>query len=37
MRLRDIQRSVGLALGGEAGARLIERLSMPSALTRCSE
>lgn len=28
-RLRDIQRSVGLALGGEAGARLIERLSMP--------
>lgn len=29
IRLRDIQRSVGLALGGEAGARLIERLSMP--------
>jgi transposase len=29
VRLRDIQRSVGLALGGEAGARLIERLSMP--------
>ncbi|WP_420794358.1 hypothetical protein [Sphingosinicella microcystinivorans] len=28
MRLRDIQRSVGLALGGEAGAHLIERLSM---------
>lgn len=28
MRLRDIQRSVGLTLGGEAGARLIERLSM---------
>lgn len=28
VRLRDIQRSVGLALGGEAGARLIERLSM---------
>ena len=28
-RLREIQRSVGLALGGEAGARLIERLSMP--------
>ena len=28
LRVRDIQRSVGLALGGEAGARLIERLSM---------
>ena len=28
-RLRDIQRSVGLVLGGEAGSRLIERLSMP--------
>jgi 3-oxoacyl-(acyl-carrier-protein) synthase len=25
MRLRDIERSVGLALGGEAGALLIER------------
>lgn len=29
VRLRDVQRSVGLALGGEAGARLIERLGMP--------
>lgn len=29
LRLRDIQRSVGLALGGEAGARLSDRLSMP--------
>jgi transposase len=29
VRLRDIQRSVGLALGGEAGTRLIERLGMP--------
>lgn len=28
LRLHDIQRSVGLALGGEAGARLIDRLSM---------
>jgi len=28
VRLRDIQRSVGLALGGEAGACPIERLSM---------
>ncbi|MDE8653724.1 ISL3 family transposase [Novosphingobium sp. H3SJ31-1] len=28
LRLRDIERSVGLALGGEAGARLIDRLSM---------
>ena len=26
LRVRDVQRSVGLALGGEAGARLIERL-----------
>lgn len=29
VRLLDIQRSVGLALGGEAGARLSDRLSMP--------
>ena len=29
VRLGDIQRSVGLALGGEAGARLVERLGMP--------
>jgi transposase len=29
VRLGDIQRSVGLALGGEAGTRLVERLSMP--------
>jgi hypothetical protein len=29
LRLRKIQRSVGLALGGETGARLIERLGMP--------
>jgi hypothetical protein len=29
VRLRDIQRSVGLALGGEAGTRLVERLGMP--------
>jgi transposase len=28
LRLREIQRSVGLALGGEAGARLVERLGM---------
>lgn len=28
-RLKDVQRSVGLALGGEAGARLIDRLGMP--------
>ena len=28
LRVRDVQRSVGLALGGEAGARLIERLGM---------
>ena len=30
-RLDDILRCVGLALGGEAGARLIDRLSMPTS------
>lgn len=29
IRLRDVQRSVGLALGGEASTRLVERLGMP--------
>ena len=30
-RLGDIQRHLGLALGGEAGARLAERLAMPTS------
>ena len=41
-RLRDVQRDLGLALGGEAGARLAERLGMPVSpdsllrLVRCN-
>ncbi|MGN8120042.1 transposase family protein [Labrys sp. 22185] len=31
LRLRDLQRCVGVALGGEAGARLTDRLGMPSS------
>ena len=30
-RLRDLQRHLGLALGGEAGARLARRLAMPTS------
>src|SRR4051812_27282060 len=32
-RLADIQRHIGLALGGEAGSRLARRLTMPIAAT----
>jgi zinc-finger of transposase IS204/IS1001/IS1096/IS1165 len=35
-RLGDIQRHIGLALGGQHGARLARRLAMPSARRRCS-
>lgn len=31
VRLREIQRTVGLALGGEAGARLADRIGMPAS------
>ncbi len=30
-RLRDLQRHLGLALGGEAGSRLAQRLAMPTS------
>jgi transposase len=30
-RLADIQTGIGLALGGEAGARLVQRLAMPTS------
>ena len=30
-RLRDLQRQLGLALGGEAGSRLAQRLAMPTS------
>ena len=32
-RLADIQRHIGLALGGEAGSRLVRRLTMPVGAT----